>query len=84
MACELANYLRFRIDEGHSWAGNELSSGTVANVVDKGLTVGSDKDSDRAVDTVGHDAVVEWQGNGGRLTAEQHLAEEFLRLREIN
>lgn len=74
---KLAKHLGLRVDEGHGWAGDELSGGTVANVVDEGLTVGGDKDSDRAVDTVGHDAVVEWQGNGGKLTAEHHLAEEF-------
>jgi hypothetical protein len=72
--------LGFRIDESHSWAGDELSGSTVANVVDEGLTVGGDKDSDRAIDTVGHDAVVEWQRDGGKLTAEHHLAEKFLKL----
>jgi len=44
------------------------------------LTVGGDKDSNRTIDTVGHDAVVEWQGDGDRFTAEHHLAEEFLEL----
>lgn len=71
-----------RINESHSWAGDELSSGTVANVVDEGLTVGSDKDSDRTVDTTGHDAVVEWQRDGSKLATKQHLAEEFLKLGE--
>lgn len=72
--------MRFRVNEGHSWAGDELSGGTVPNVVDEGLTVGGDKDDDRAVDTIGYDAVVEWQGDGGRLAAEHHLAEKFLEL----
>lgn len=67
----------FRVDESHGWAGNELTGGTIANVIDEGLTVRGDEDGYRAVDTVGHDAVVKWQGDGGRLTAEQHLAEEF-------
>jgi len=65
------------IDESKSRSGNELESIAVADVVDEGLVVRGDEDRDGAVD-IGHDTLVEGQGDRGRGTTEEHLAEEAL------
>lgn len=78
-ASHLAQKLRDSIDEGDGRTGNLLVDGTVYGVVDQGLVVGSDPESDGTIDPARNNAFRERERDTDRQAANQHLTEETLR-----
>jgi len=66
----------YRVDEGHRRACDDRLVLAVDHVSVQWLRVGRDEDCDGAVDTLGHDALVNREGNGGVCATDEHLTVE--------
>jgi hypothetical protein len=74
----LTESLGLNVDEGKSRASNELSSRSVTDVVNEGLTVRGNKDGDGAVEIAGNNTFIDGEGDRGTLSTNEHLAVQVL------
>jgi len=66
------------VDERHGGTSDELSRGTVNNIVNQGLAIAGDEDGNRTIDPLRNNALVEWQRDCRWLAANHHLTEETI------